>query len=72
MGVVTSPGCQLAFTSQLCFPAGRFSPKKVSEWSSYCGLAVKNPTRTHEDTGSIPDLAQWVIAVSCSVGHRYG
>ena len=44
--------------------------------SSHCGSAVKNPTSTQEDTGSIPGLAQWVkvssIVVSCDVGHRYG
>ena len=27
---------------------------------SYCGSAVMNPTSNHEDTGSIPGLAQWV------------
>ena len=35
-----------------------------------------NLSSIHENTGSIPDLAQWVkgygVAVSCSVGHRCG
>ena len=29
-------------------------------WSSCCGSAETNLTRTHEDTCSIPGLAQWV------------
>ena len=44
--------------------------------SSHCGSEVTNQTSIHEDTGSIPDLAQWVkgsgIAMSCSVGHGQG
>ena len=28
--------------------------------SSHCGLAVMNPTSTHEDAGSIPGLTQGV------------
>ena len=28
--------------------------------SSYCDLAVMNPTSIHEDTDLIPGLTQWV------------
>ena len=28
--------------------------------SFHCGSAVMNPTRIHEDAGSIPGLAQWL------------
>ena len=33
---------------------------KVRNGSSRCGLAVTNPTSTHEDVGSILSLAQCV------------
>ena len=34
--------------------------KKDLPRCSYSGSAVTNPTRIHEDTGSIPGPAQWV------------
>ena len=30
------------------------------KWSFHCGAAEMNLTRTHEDTGLIPGVAQWV------------
>ena len=35
--------------------------------SSPCGSAETNPTRNHEDVGSIPGLAQWVLCLSVSL-----
>ena len=44
--------------------------------SSHRGSVVMNPTRIHEDAGSIHGLIQWVkrssITMSCGVGRRHG
>ena len=34
--------------------------KKKKNGNSHCGTAEINPTRIHEDKGSIPSLTQWV------------
>ena len=34
-------------------------------WSSCCGSVVMNPTRIHEDVGSLPGLAQWLRIWCC-------
>ena len=33
--------------------------KYIKNWSTHCGLVVRNPASIHEDVGSIPGLAQW-------------
>ena len=48
----------------------KFNLKKKKRKSSHGGSAVMNPTSTHEDTGSIPGLAQWIkegsgVVMSC-------
>ena len=46
--------------SQIAFLIFHHLERIWNIWSSYCGSAVMNTIRTHEDTGSILGLAQWV------------
>ena len=39
---------------------GTLVVKIAKYWSSRRGSVVTNPTRIHEDAGSIPGLVQWV------------
>ena len=38
----------------------KYAFKKLFCGSSHHGSVVTNPTKIHEDVGSIPGLAQWV------------
>ena len=40
--------------------AARKKKKKKKKRSSHSGTGKMNPTRSHEVSGSIPGLAQWV------------
>ena len=40
-------------------PASEPNTEVAEAGSSSCGTVEMNPTSIHEDTGSIPDLAQW-------------
>ena len=49
--------------------------KGMDYGSSHCGAVETNLTGIYEDSGSIPDLTQWVkgsgVAMTCGVGHRH-
>ena len=38
----------------------------LHNWSSHHGSAVTNLSSIHEDTGSIPGLAQWIRGLALS------
>ena len=38
--------------------------------NSYCGATETNLTSIHEDSGSIPGLAQWVGDLECELWWR--
>ena len=45
---------------------GRVSQENAIPRSSHCVSVVMNPTRNHEDAGSIPGLTQWVRDLALS------
>ena len=52
--IMLSKRSQSQKTTQCMIPL-----RNVQNRSSLRGQWLMNPTRTHEDAGSIPDLAQW-------------
>ena len=55
------------FICRACLENGYFRVPIMAQW-------LRNPTSTHEDSGSIPGLAQWVkdLARWVSCGYRCG
>ena len=49
------------FCSEAAFMIYEGILKKTALGSSCCGSVVMIPTSMHEDTGSVPGLAQWVF-----------
>ena len=52
-------GC-VALGKTLPVSGPQFLQQRLALWSSRHGSVEMNPTRNHEDAGSIPGLAQWV------------
>ena len=61
--IVTRPLCSCHWPTGTRKISLKQKPKKKRARggeSSHCGTVETNPTGIHEDTGSIPDIAQWV------------
>ena len=68
--------CRFSLGKVLLAPKRLLVTVKCRNRSSRCGAVETNSTSTHEDSGSIPGLTQWVgesgVAMSCGVGCRCG